>query len=90
MAFFDTYSGDSLSLHYITPTIQAKSLWIPGKTCAFDVTVDAMTAYYYENESFAITEQAAGEKLDLSVTGAKRKSFDMVRSYAIGKLNCAC
>lgn len=59
-------------------------------TCAFDVTVDGQTAYYYENESFQIIEQDAGAKLDfLSVTGAKRKSFDMNRSYGLGKLNCA-
>lgn len=89
MAYLDTYDGDILSLNYIKPTIDAKSVWIPGLTCAFDVTVNAETAYYYESETFDISEGEAGRKLDLSETGAKRKSFDLSRSYGIGKLNCA-
>ena len=50
-------------------------------TCAFDVTVDAQTAYYYENETFDISDGAAGRKLDLAETGTKRKSFDLDNSY---------
>lgn len=78
------FQGDILSLNYIQPTVEAKSLWIPGVTCAFDVTVNGQTAYYYSSETFDISEGEAGRKLDLSVTGAKRHSFDMDRSYAIG------
>ena len=74
-----------LSLNYIKPTIDARSIWIPGLTTAFDVTVDSQTAYYYENETFDISDGAAGRKLDLAETGAKRKSFDLDNSYGIGQ-----
>lgn len=82
--FFETYNGDVLSLNYIAPTIETKSIWIPGKTCAFDVEVSGETAYYYTSETLDISKGAAGRKLDLNATGAKRKSFDLVTSYGIG------
>lgn len=82
--FYETYNGDILSLNYIQPTVNAKSIWIPGLTCAFDVTVNGQTAYYYTSETFEISDGAAGRKLDLSETGAKRHSFDLDNSYGIG------
>lgn len=78
------YQGDILSLNYIQPTVDAKSIWIPGLTCAFDVTVNGQTAYYYESETFDISDGDAGRKLDLSLTGGKRRSFDLEKSYGIG------
>jgi hypothetical protein len=78
------FQGDILSLNYIKPTIEAKSVLIPGVTCAFDVEVKGQTAYYYESDSFIISDGDAGRKLDLELTGAKRKSFDLDKSYGIG------
>ena len=78
------YQGDILSLNYIQPTIEAKSIWIPGLTTAFDVEVKGQTAYYYTSETFDISEGEAGRKLGLEVTGGKRHSFDLDRSYGIG------
>ena len=82
--FYDTYNGDILSLNYILPTVDAKSVFIPGLTTAFDVTVAGQTAYYYESETFDISKGPAGRKLNLAETGAKRKSFDLDQSYGIG------
>ena len=78
------FQGDILSLNYIKPTIEAKSILIPGLTCAFDVEVRGQTAYYFESDSFVISDGDAGRKLDLQLTGAKRKSFDLDKSYGIG------
>lgn len=78
------FQGDILSLNYILPTVDAKSVFIPGLTTAFDVTVNGQTAYYYESETFDLSDGEAGRKLDLATTGAKRHSFDLDKSYGIG------
>jgi hypothetical protein len=78
------FQGDILSLNYIKPTIEAKSILIPGLTCAFDVEVKGQTAYYFESDSFVISDGDAGRKLDLEATGAKRHSFELDKSYGIG------
>lgn len=78
------YQGDILSLNYIQPTVEAKSIWIPGLTTAFDVEVKGQTAYYFTSETFDISDGEAGRKLDLNLTGGKRHSFDLETSYGIG------
>ena len=44
MSFKNGFDADILSLHYIQPTIEAKSIWIPGLTTAWDTTVNGETA----------------------------------------------
>lgn len=82
--FYETYNGDILSLNYIQPTVEAKSIFIAGLTTAFDVSVNGQTAYYYTSETFDISDGEAGRKIDLSLTGGKRHSFDLEKSYGIG------
>ena len=84
MSFKNGFDGDVLSLHYIQPTIEAKSIWIPGLTTAWDVSVDSETAYYYTSDTLEVSDGFAGRKLNLAESGAKRHSFDMHDSYGIG------